>query len=200
MNDDITSNLKGTITAIDPPKEPRKPVAWRVFEHGPGDPPTSWLSYADLADTAEADTYRVYHHKVYEAPDHRGYTCIDVLPELTGKPWDAAALNLMQALRPSAIRVVSRSGAYTLDAHTWRVSVFLSEDDKTIRRISQEVEVGLRGCRYGGDVSDYLEGRLAPDGSDNAVMAVGNIRSIMKLDLYGGEQPTQTSAPEDDAP
>lgn len=200
-DDDIASDLKVTVTAIDPPKEPRKPVAWQVFERGPGDPPDTFVSHAELLATEEADTFRVYHHVLYEPPSHRGYMSVDVLPQLIGTPWNAAALNLVHSLRPSALRVVdTKRGGITLDSRTWRVTVYLGPDDRTIRRIEQEVEVGLRGCRYGEDMSSYARGRLPPDGADNAVMAVGNIRSIMKLELYSGEQPEQASAPEDDTP
>lgn len=187
-DDDIASDLEVTITAIDPPKGPRPKIKWQVHERGPGDPPDTFLSYADLAATEEADAYKVYPHKLYEPPNRRGYTCINVLPELRGRAWDAAALNLMQALRPSAIRVIGPDGFCTADATHWRVSVFLEDDNRTIRRIEQEVEVGLRGCRYGQDVSAYLDGKLAPDGSGNEVVGYFNVASIMKLELYSDKE------------
>ena len=104
-------------------------------------------SEADLADA-----YRVWHHKHYERPSEIGYTCIEVLQHLYGKPWNNEALNWMASLRPSAIRV--SSGSVTLDACLWRVTVWLEEGDSTIRRIDQEVEVGKYGHGIYQDVSE----------------------------------------------
>lgn len=72
--------------------------------------------------------------------DARGWTCIKVLPFLTGKKWDEVALAYVHSLRPSSLRIVV--GAEACDAETWRVTVHLN-DDKTIRDIEQEVEVWL---------------------------------------------------------
>jgi hypothetical protein len=73
--------------------------------------------------------------------DSRGYTVIEVLPKLKGKPWDEVALGYVHALRPSQLRVVQ--DGIQLDAQTWRVTVWLNKDGLTISRIEQEVEVGL---------------------------------------------------------
>lgn len=78
----------------------------------------------------------------YVEPDGVGYTVIEVLPFLTGRPWDDVALAYVHALRPSTIRV-NNSDCWKLDARNWRVSVLLESDDRTIKRISQEVAVGL---------------------------------------------------------
>ena len=87
-----------------------------------------------------------------------------------------AALNLLYALRPSAIQVTQ--GEVLTTAVTWRVTVFLCEDKRTIRKIEQEVEVGLIGCRYGADVTAFVEGRPPnPPGSG----AIINPRGIKKL-------------------
>ena len=82
----------------------------------------------------------------------RGYTSIDVLPELTGVPWCNLALAFIASLRPCGIRV-SRDGSVTTDAWPWRVTVLLAEDG-TIERIYQEVQIGY-GC--GHDVHKVLD-------------------------------------------
>lgn len=70
----------------------------------------------------------------------RGFTSLEVLPFLKGKPWDDVALGFVHSLRPSHIRVTD--GGIQLDAQTWRVTVTVSKKNK-IEKIEQEVEVGL---------------------------------------------------------
>lgn len=77
----------------------------------------------------------------FKAFNARGYMAINVLPDLWGRPWDDVALGYVHALRPSQLRVVR--GGTQADAWTWRVTVWLEDDDKTVKRIQQEVEVGL---------------------------------------------------------
>jgi len=71
---------------------------------------------------------------------YRGYTSIRILEFLDGKRWDDIALAYVHAVRPSCIRVTT--GTITLDAHTWRVTVVV-DDNNIIEKITQEVEVGL---------------------------------------------------------
>lgn len=78
------------------------------------------------------------------ACDSRGFTSIPVLEFLKGQPWDDRARNLVHALRPSSVR--TSTGALNCDSQTWRVTVVLTQDRKTIRSITQEVEVGGLGC------------------------------------------------------
>ena len=102
-------------------------------------------------DTDIADSYRTHHFKAYvEDARSRGYTSIPVLEFLKGKPWNNMALNFVSALRPSGIRVTRDE--ITSDAVSWRVTVYLEDDDRTIQRIEQEVSVGLIGCTCGHDV------------------------------------------------
>lgn len=93
-------------------------------------------------NTREADSYRTTHMKEFNHCHVRGYTVIPVLEFLNGKPWCSMALNYVEALRPHYIRVTA--GEQTCDAVTWRVTVHLEKDNRTIRFIEQEVEVGLR--------------------------------------------------------
>ena len=176
-----------TVVFIDevPPTGRKPKLAWSVHERGPGDPPDTFVSHEALLATEEADTFRVYHHVLYEPPSRRGYMSLDVLPQLIGTPWNAGALNLVHALRPSAIRVVDRArGGITLDSRAWRVTVYLGPDDRTIRAILQEVEVGLRGCRYGEDMATYAVGHLPPDGAGNEVLGAFNVKSVAALEIY----------------
>ena len=87
--------------------------------------------------------------------NRRGYTSIEVLPKLKGKPWDEVALGYVHALRPSQLRVVQ--DGIQLDAQTWRVTVWLKKDNVTIDHIEQEVEVGLpEECPHGAGLDTAL--------------------------------------------
>ena len=103
-----------------------------------------------------ADVYKTHHAVRAEPPGNRCWTVIPVLEFLKGKPWDNMALNLVYALRPSAIRATT--GQITLDAYTWRITVYLEDDERTIRKIEQEVDCGCIGIRNGQDASYYIHG------------------------------------------
>lgn len=80
-----------------------------------------------------------------------GYSDIEVLPFLKGKKWDEIAVGYVHGLRPSQIRVTT--GMCKLNAHVWRVTVFIDEED-TIERITQEVEVALPSGVAHGEALD----------------------------------------------
>lgn len=82
--------------------------------------------------------------------DNRVWVSIPVLEFLWGRPWNNVALNYVMALRPSVIRVTA--GCVTSDARVWRVTVYLEEDERTIKSISQHVGAWGIGCRYGADL------------------------------------------------
>lgn len=108
-----------------------------------------------LRDSHIADLYRTTHKKNFQPFDRRGYCSIQVLPNLTGQPWNNAALCLIHGLRPSSIRVTL--GEMTCDAVCWRVTVVLEKDNKTIKAISQEVEVGLtKDCLHGHHLRCFI--------------------------------------------
>jgi len=87
-----------------------------------------------------------------------GFTSIEVLEFLKNKPWDDVALGFVHALRPEIIRVIQYNGGTQLDARTWRVTVYLNKDNKTIQEITQEVQVGLpKGCAHGWALEEALE-------------------------------------------
>lgn len=86
-----------------------------------------------------------------------GYTSIEVLPFLKGKPWDRIALGFVHALRPSKIRVTQ--GEVTCDARMWRVTVTV-DDSNVIKEITQEVEVALpNGIANGGTLERIAKGK-----------------------------------------
>lgn len=86
------------------------------------------------------DDYRDWCGLPYNAPRRTGYTVLPVLQFLWGHPWNDLALCYVHSLRPSSLRVTG--GEITCDSRTWRVTVFLKDDLRTIDRIEQAVEVG----------------------------------------------------------
>jgi len=110
--------------------------------------------------TLHADDYRGQpidsrQGQSFKPFDARGYTVIECLQCLKGKPWNDYALGLVHGLRPSTLRVIQDS--IQLSAIDWRVTVWLKPDGKTIKRIEQEVEVGLPdGCHHGHHLGELI--------------------------------------------
>ncbi len=74
--------------------------------------------------------------------DTIGSTSISHFAFLNGRELDEVALSFIHALRPSKVRVVF--GSVKADACNWRVTIYLySMEDRRIKEITQEVEVGL---------------------------------------------------------
>ena len=102
-------------------------------------------------------------------PD-RGYTSVEVLQFLYGLTWNELALNWIDGLNPSLIRV--STGTLTCDSNPGRVTVFLDKENY-IKKIEQEIVVGLRNCEDGHDLKqqtqfaptkhDWMESRI-PEG------------------------------------
>jgi len=110
-------------------------------------------------ETDKADTY--LKEETFKKYNAVGYTRLEVLPFLNGKPWNNLALNYVQSLRPSSLRV--STGMIHCDSCRWRVTVMLEKDERTIKNITQEVEVGLYGCRHGADLNHVMKnGTSAP--------------------------------------
>jgi hypothetical protein len=74
-----------------------------------------------------------------------GFSVIEVLPEIVGKPWNEITQAYLRALRPSSVRMVVDGEAITSDAKLWRVTVFLEamSAPRLVRHVEQEVEVDL---------------------------------------------------------
>ena len=141
---------------------------------------------AVLEATKEADQYRSGHYVTYDEPSLLGWTCLDVLPNLVGRPWDQFALNMVHSVRPGCIRVVEYGQGQTLDAVTWRVTVNLEEDNRTISRISQEVDVGSVGVQHGHGLHKYELGQ-----DPKLQQVFGNLEAIEKF-APKGEEPMIT--------
>lgn len=106
-------------------------------------------------------THGVFSQLVSNAPfeefNSRGFICIKVLPELNGRPWNDVALGYLHSLRPSRIRVI-KDGWTQCDSRLWRVTVYLEKDGETIKRIDQEIQVGLpEGCNNGAHLKEMLK-------------------------------------------
>ena len=111
----------------------------------------------DAFNTDQADRYFGMGGMEYDSGlMNQSYTTICVLPELTGKPWNNAALSLVSGLRPSRIRV-SEGGVHADSVH-WRVTVFVNPD-KTIKRIEQEVVIDIpRGVENAWHLDNIMRG------------------------------------------
>lgn len=83
--------------------------------------------------------YHSSHMVRFKPFQARGWTEIDVLPELIGKKWGPIPLGLCHVVRPSSIRVTT--GETKCDASTWRLTVYVDKDD-IIQSLHQEVEFG----------------------------------------------------------
>lgn len=116
--------------------------------------------------------------------DRRVYISIPMLEFLWGRPWNNVAVNYVMALRPSSVRATS--GCVTADASSWRVTVYLEKDERTIRRIEQEVVACGAGCRYGADLMLHKEGFvgkavLGESDFPHEIGGIVNIKAVKKL-------------------
>ena len=144
-----------------------------------------------LRSTDEADKYRSHHGIPYKSPEGYSFTVLPVLPDLVGRPWDQYALNMTSSLRPSDIRVVGPHEGLTLDCYSWRVTVFLKEDNRTIYWIEQEVNVGCVGAQHGHGLHKYARGE-----DPTPCRMVFNPRGLKKLELYSGSVEPKEGTPE----
>lgn len=129
--------------------------------------------------TDEADRYFGSHGDALQPVGASCYPVIPVLEFLWGKPWNNMALNFIQALRPSMLRVTQ--GEVTCDSRTWRVTVYLESDNRTIKRIEQEVVAGALGIRFGSDLHCYMEGREPPAHYPSVIINTRALRALEKL-------------------
>ncbi len=144
-----------------------------------------------LAASDQADQFWSKGGKALPDLDKQGSTTIRVLPELIGKPWNNGALNLVYGLRPSSVRVTH--GEVYCDAHNWRVTIVVDEKTGTIAEITQEVVIGLAGCRFGHDMTTFMRG-LEPHPLVNGCLNFYNVRGLKKLDLYSGSDNPELNA------
>jgi len=112
-----------------------------------------------LVPRTEIDNYFTHHYAEYQAPDSRGYTVLEVLEFLKDQPLDDMALDFIHSLRPSGIRITE--GYVTCDARLWRVTVYIEYDMiiPMIKKIEQEVEIGLRTAGNGHELGNNFRRR-----------------------------------------
>lgn len=143
-----------TVLPSDDPKKLR--LGWTITEStGPYYLPSDDNS---CYETDKVDEFLGSHGKHIDDKDllrSHGWGVIKQLEFLNGQPWNNLALNYVMALRPSSIRVTT--GMCTCDAVTWRVTVILEEDKRTIKYIEQECNVGSIGAECGHDLRLKLE-------------------------------------------
>lgn len=180
--------VEGKEPLVLPADDPNRPtIGWTISEVVPGSPAEArWNKELDTTRwtaTDEADKYKSTSGVPCPPLDRYGMTSLPVLPFLVGRLWNNAALNVVRSLRPSEILVTK--GVRTLDCVNWRVTVIVADDGRTIRSITQEVVVGLIGCRHGGDVSAYIEDRVPSPG---LCIGVVNPRGVTKLTVTKDDQ------------
>ena len=119
-------------------------------------------------------------------PSERKIVVWAVIPQLEflwGQPWNNLALSYVTALRPSKIRV--STGNLTLDALTWRVTVILEKDNRTIKRIEQECDVNAIGANCGQDLKlklkQQITGKKIPQ--FDASCAMVNVDALKKINF-----------------
>lgn len=113
---------------------------------------------------------------VYAPPEDIGYESIEVLHFLKGRQWDEMALGFVHSLRPSYIRVTE--DCIKCDARLWRVTVYVSNDG-VIRKITQEVELGLPdGVSDGDNMMRALRGERMLDDDETCVVALGALPGL----------------------
>lgn len=71
-----------------------------------------------------------------------GFTTVEVLQQLRGRPLDDFAVALVSSLRPSYVRVVPFNSTTKSDARCWRVTIDLGPTG-LIETATQEVQVDL---------------------------------------------------------
>jgi hypothetical protein len=106
----------------------------------------------DLADQYYSDHGKTVDESLLKKSS--SWTCVDILHDLRGKPWNNLALNYVLAFKPRMIRVTKDS--MTLDYQQNRVTVYVENDNRTIRNIEMELIVPIFGCLNGSDLDKKL--------------------------------------------
>jgi len=162
---------------------PGREIKWACWEV-PFDDDTPVYVAEELQATKEADRYLGNHGTKYKEPPSWGWITLPQLPFLKGKPWDQCALNYVHSLRPSSIRVVKPRQGVTADSSVWRVTVYLEDDERTIKSTSQEVSVGGVGCHGGEGLRRYFAGD-----TPEPHRCFANLKAIKKIKLLDEAPP-----------
>jgi len=168
-----------TVLSADDPKKLK--IGWVIYEHsGPFMLPTDDDSCYEFDI---ADTFRGSHGKSPTESRNHVWAVVPQLEFLIGQPWNNLALNYVMGLRPSSIRVTT--GCVTADAYTWRVTVYLEKDERTIRRIEQECDTGTIGVNCGHDLKLKLHQQVSGKKIEpfDASCAYVNTEAVAKVDI-----------------
>ena len=141
------------------------------------------FDYSNKAfETTEADKYRTHssQHVLKEHLARRIYTTQEILPELKGRPWNNLALSAVLMFDPYAIRVTKDS--VTLDAMPKRITVWLREDDASIRKIEMEVSPAAIGIKSGVDFNYKMKNKELPPPSDKPLYYY-NPEAVKKINI-----------------
>lgn len=147
--------------------------------------PEKYAEY-DNSDTIEnyrdERGYSIYYDKFKKCRGRFGFTSIRVLEFLNGRKLDDVVLAYVNGLRPSCIRICE--DAAHADARTWRVTIWVNEND-IVKCINQEIEVWLpEGVRNGYALKHALKYGLDSeqvkwhddDGIDCIIDGIGGLR------------------------
>ena len=105
--------------------------------------------------------------RLYERPKGHVWCIVEVLPQLWGRVYDDDAKAMLMSLRPSFLR--ETYGSISLDARTWRVTVFLIDKEGVpyVKYIEQEVQAGPVGDDDDGDeLKRRIEEKMDPATKD----------------------------------
>jgi hypothetical protein len=134
-------------------------------------------------ETDEADHYRGSCGEGFQRPDRQVFPVLPMLEFLWGKPWDNLALNVVAALRPTSLRVVGHNDEITLNSVMNRVTVWLEDDNRTIKEIDMEAVCGGIGVNTGHDLMQKLRTRQVPTDPGKGPHCYINPKGVVTLDL-----------------
>ena len=133
----------------------------------------------------EADKYCGPGGIVIEKINEWSSSSILRLEFLYKQPWNNLALNYVMSLNPTSIRVIEHGKGMHLDCHYGRVTIYLEEDNRTIRKIEQESRVGIIGCENGYDLKLKFKQQLTGEKIEQFDCCKGFINNdaIVKIDI-----------------
>lgn len=163
--------IRQDITVL-PPDDPKKmKLGWTIHERTATS--NNIYDHSNKAfETDEADAFLSDWGVTPGKRKHGIFADLEILADLKGKPWNNLALSAVLAFKPSMIRVTT--GCVTCDEVPDRVTVFVNDDKRTIRRITQELSPEGIGCKTGQDFSTKMEGRPLPPPSDEPIVYIND--------------------------
>lgn len=177
------AQLIDEITVL-PPDDPKHlKLGWTIYEQVATT--NNIFDYSGKSSqTDEADKYRGhYGHSVFEEHNnHTLFTTHEILSELNGRPWDNLALSAVLMFEPSNIRVVEHNGSITLDCMPKRITVWLQEDNRTIKKIDMALSPRGIGVKTGEDFEYKMKQIPLPSASDDPLCHI-NPEAITRINF-----------------